>query len=75
MPPLDPRPEPGREPAEEEALRRKKTPGEPGLEEADAGPGRGYGARQERRGAERPGEEAVDGGHGEVVQAAEARQE
>lgn len=69
----DPRPEARQEPAQEDALRRQEAPREPRLEEADARPGRGDGARDEGGREQRAGDQAVQRRHGEVVEAAEAR--
>lgn len=65
---LDPRPEPGQESAEEEALRREEGPRQPRLEEADGRPGRGDGARHEGAHAQRVHDELVERREGEVVQ-------
>lgn len=67
MPALDPRPEPGQEPAEEEALRREEGPRQPRLEEADGGPGRGDGACDEGAHAQSVHYELVKCREGEVV--------
>lgn len=72
MLPLDPPPEPSREPTEEEPLRRQEIPREPGLEKADAGPGRGHGAREEGGHAEGVGKEFSDGGKGVMVECVHA---
>lgn len=65
---LDPRPESGQEPAEEEALGGEEGPRQPGLEEADRRPGGRNGARDEGAHAQRVHDEFVKRRKREVVQ-------
>lgn len=73
--PFDPGPEASDEAAEEEALCGEEASGEPVLEEADAGPGRGDRARHKHRRAECAGEEVMYGRDRKVVEATKAWQE
>lgn len=70
---VDERPEAGQEAAEEEALRgQEQGARQPGLEEADAGPGGGDGPRGEGGHAEGAGEHPAYQLHRRVVQGSEA---
>lgn len=68
-------PETSQKPAEEEPLRGEERSREPGLEETDGRPGSRDGARDEGRHAQAVGDQAVEGGHGEVVERLELGQE